>query len=180
MKWKDIKRFYLNLDKKIPLKYNLYIERHKNNKLTLKKIQRLKIKQILDYKPTGLWSSEPYSNKQSWIYWCITEKMLSFIEPKNSLFYVIKINFTKILTIDTIDKLKKFHKKYNEKFKECKYVGIRWDKVAKKYNGINFNPYFIFDYTKPKNKKYLWYSMLDCQCQCVWNGKSVNDFYRIK
>jgi len=175
----SIKKFYTDLDKKIPPLYNIYVERNNNKKLSLKDVRGLNVLQRLNYKPSGLWTSEPYSDDPSWISWSVNEELWDFIDPKTSMYYVAKIDFKKILTIDTIKKLKDFHEKYSKKFDDCKYIGIQWDKVAKKYNGIQFKPYFIFDYRKKKNFKYLWYAMLDCQCQCVWNGKSITDFYKL-
>ncbi len=102
---KLIKKFYTDLDKKIPLLYNLYIDGHNNKQLKLKDVHELKVVQQHANKPVALRTSEPSKNDQSLISWATSYQMWDFIDPKTSVYYVAKIDFKKILTIDTIKKL---------------------------------------------------------------------------
>ena len=109
---------------------------------------------------------------------------------KNSVTTDIKnINPNKILRIKTNDDVKLFTKLYSMKpykklslldSKENVYFDhniIDWQKVAKKFGGIEFNLY-IHQVIKPiKNGKkqimIMWYYTVDIPSGCIWNLKPI-------
>lgn len=52
------------------------------------------------------------------------------------------------------------------------YKFIRWDLVAKKYNGVEFIPYF-----RNYRKKWFWYWSLDAPSGCIWNPKGIKSIH---
>jgi len=51
------------------------------------------------------------------------------------------------------------------------YKFKRWDLIAKKYNGVEFIPYF-----ENYRKKRFWYWTIDVASGCVWNPNGVKEF----
>jgi hypothetical protein len=124
-------------------------------------------------------------------------------EPKNLNIFKLSIrknSFTtdiknpdpnKILRIKTNDDIKLFTKLYSmkpykkrtildsEKNVYLDHNTIDWQKVTKKFGGIEFNP-FIYQFIYPiKNGKkgiiITWYTTVDIPSGCIWNLKPIVD-----
>jgi hypothetical protein len=89
---------------------------------------------------------------------------------------------TKIPRIKTNDDIKLFKKLYRMKpykkhtlldSKKCLF----WQKVAKKFGGIEFNPYIHQAINPIKNGKktimIMWYYTVDIPSGCIWNLKPI-------
>ncbi len=149
------------------------------------------------FKPIGLW----YAIGDSWYKFWYKNHLEMKNLPKNLNIFklaICKNSFTsdiknpdpnKILRIKTNDDVKLFTKLYRMKpykkqtildSKENVYFDhntIDWQKVAKKFGGIEFNPY-IHQVIKPiKNgaKKIIitWYTTVDIPSGCIWNLKPI-------
>ena len=49
------------------------------------------------------------------------------------------------------------------------FIRIRWDIIAKKYDGIEFNPYL-----QNQRFNFMWYYGLDASSGCIWNLNGVS------
>lgn len=177
-KKKQIYNFLLKLNKQIPKGYKLNTFTSKK-RIDISKFYNFKIKQKIDYKPRGVWTSGLFNNNEnSWLDWCYEEDMLEWIDPKKCTYYAIKIiNDPKlILKINTKKKLEHFHKVYAVKNSFGGY-SINWKQLQKEgYYGVDFSKYFV-EYKSLVD--YMWYSSLDASSQCIWNGKAVLDVIKL-
>ncbi len=151
------------------------------------------------FKPLGLW----YAIGDSWYkYWYKNHLEMKNL-PKNLNIFKLSIrknSFTtdiknpdpnKILRIKTNDDVKLFTKLYrmkpykkrtildSEKNVYLDHNTIDWQKVTKKFGGIEFNP-FIYQFIDPiKNGKkriiITWYTTVDIPSGCIWNLKPIVD-----
>ena len=96
---------------------------------------------------------------------------------------------TKIPRIKTNDDIKLFKKLYrmkpykkltildSEKNVYLDHNTINWQKVAKKFGGIEFNPYIHQAINPIKNGKktimIMWYYTVDIPSGCIWNLKPI-------
>ena len=138
-------------------------------------IQKQKLKPIyanqfgsnpLFYNPKGLW----YSCGNEWI---IKNKLN--IEGK----FLYSLDFSKlnILKISTLDALDEFNKTYyNAKFKNISNI-INWDKVYKKYDGLQICPYLI----KNSNMKFIHFGdLISFDDKIIINNIIVNKLKNIQ
>lgn len=115
------------------------------------------------FKPVGLW----YGIDKSWEKWC-AENGLDWLSVMYQ--YEIHIDFTNVLVINTEKAFEDFHNKYSTMDKDGYYHTIKWEEVAKDYDGIEIAPYF---YQFRMVDKYFWYYSWDCASGCIWNTKLI-------
>jgi hypothetical protein len=149
-----------------------------------------------EYKPRGLWLSK----STEWKDWLDSE----IPEWSRQIKYIYKITLKKkikVRKIDTLEKLKRFVKKYSYSTKviyrksdfirlnpgeedivrEVTRYRIDWEKVCKKYDGIFFSNYHKINriiknmrWSKnPEYKKYEWYTYVDINSGCIWRPSNV-------
>ena len=149
------------------------------------------------FKPLGLW----YAIGDSWYKFWYKNHLEMKNLPKNLNIFKLSIrknSFTtdiknpdpnKILRIKTNDDVKLFTKLYRMKpYKKLSlldskenvyfdYNTIDWQKVAKKFGGIEFNPYIHQAINPIKNGKktimIMWYYTVDIPSGCIWNLKPI-------
>lgn len=119
-------------------------------------------------KPNGLW----YAIGSEWIDWVRGE--MPHWEGENA--FVVDIDESKILKIDTFEKLLAFDKEYGLKvMKGLKLTGINWSEVAKRYGGIEIAPYIY------KGRFEInWYYGWDVASGCIWGDGVIKSITRIE
>lgn len=133
-------------------------------------------------KPNGLW----YSIDWSWVDWC---KDNTGWTHRNH--FELEIDLTKVLLIDTGNKLKEFAKNFGEIPEWQKELAnsdamkklwdnpkrdyINWKQVAEKYSGIEINPYH-----RMQRRDYLWVSGWDVSSGCIWNLELIKSVKQIE
>lgn len=175
----------------VPDGYELTISKFKKFKKMCQ--ERFQLKQEMEFKPNGIWTSGKFQNgENSWSDWLYDEKLYDWFDKKDHYYFALKItNDPKlILEINTLDKLKKFHKKYRVEYHTSKktIILIDWKAIKNKgYYGVKFTKYYknflsteLEKRSEEKAPEYLWYSMLDCACTCVWNSSAIIDIKNIK
>lgn len=179
-------KYFKKIEKQIPQGYFLHISTKKINYKD-PNFKKLKIKQIDNLKPSGLWLSGGISESDSWINWVVIQEQMDWYEPPSKFYYYsVNIDFKspKILILNTKDKLLDFHKKYKS---SNNLYEIKWSKLDKEgYYGIYFK-YFqdlvdkinTFADENKTIREMIWYVSLDCACICVWNNKLILDIKEI-
>jgi len=108
------------------------------------------------HKPAGLW----YTINEEWLEWCKIE-MPGWI---NKYQFELDIDLSKILMIKNTIDLKLFNKKYTNSA-----LGIEWNKVAEKYDGIEIQNYsYLMNHVKYDSIP-LWVWGWDISSGCIWN-----------
>jgi len=120
------------------------------------------------FKPKGLW----YGINFSWLEWMRSE------EPQweGHLNYLLDIDFTHILQLDTVDKILQFSNEYKIEYKDCPHLSAKgswmnWDLVASHYDGIEINPY-----QWSLRLELLWYYGWDVASGCIWNIEAIKEY----
>ena len=142
-------------------------------------------------KPHGLW----YSCGVSWYNFCLDNEFGDWCVYKDCNVYQLEIDKSKILSINTIPKLKNFHNKYKEtknkitknkitknKITKTNHEYIKWNEVYKEYYGIHFCPFLKTKFRKETNymqSKLLWYLSIDVDSGCIWNINAIKNFKNI-
>ena len=88
----------------------IIILNNKLNPLYFSKLEKIINKKKTSFKPNGLW----YSCGVSWYNFCLDNDFGDWCVYKDCNVYQLEIDKSKILSINTIPKLKKFHNKYKE------------------------------------------------------------------
>jgi hypothetical protein len=114
-------------------------------------------------KPTGLW----YALGGAWNEFLNSWNNHGY-EYKN-VFY-IDIDYTDIIRINTSDKFKKFAEEYFDSSMDY----INWNKVSKKYKGIEIIP-MRWD----MRHKFFWYNGWDLPSGCIWNTSCIKNYKNI-
>lgn len=118
-------------------------------------------------KPIGLW----YSIGTEWVDW-VRSDMPSW-EGEN--LYLLKINPKNMLLLDTEEKVRDFNITYGVASNYPSQFDINWAEVAKKYSGIEINPYqYGLRY------EYLWYYGWDVASGCLWNNNALVSVQKIE
>lgn len=129
--------------------------------------QRLKT----HHKPTGTW----YSLGQEWIRW-ISEQGLDWYQQYNNV-YMLNIDYSNILRINTVDKLKLFEKTYKADVVQwmgtVKILNIDWKKVSENYKGIEIIPY------RWEMRSSIWYNSWDIASGCIWDSTAIKSYTEI-
>lgn len=120
--------------------------------------------QRFDIKPIGLW----YAMDNDWIKWVKGEQM-PWIYPND---FVLKIDKTDILVLESIDDFKHFNKEYAV-FNS--YISIDWARVAEKYKGVEIPNY---DKIRHYNFEFfdttmMWTRTWDVKSGCVWDLSAI-------
>lgn len=134
---------------------------HNANDLTLD-LQR-NYTQEIKAKPRGLW----YAIDHEWLRWCAGEMPHWVKKYAHSL----DVDTKDILIISDVSELYKFHKKY---YKEW---GIRWDKIAGEYKGIEIQNYYHLKNETRYGTDFLWLYGWDVPSGCIWDLSIVNDIH---
>lgn len=125
-------------------------------------------------KPQGLWYSCEGSNL-GWKEWCEAE---DFRIEDLTHGYVLEIDFTQMLVIRTTEELDAFHDEYNiEIIPSIKMRRIDWEAVAKRYTGIEIEPYnWQRRLSQTDVMDMLWYYGWDCASGCIWELDALVSF----
>lgn len=131
----------------------------------------IKVKQYFnqpkEFKPIGLW----YDIDNSWTEWC--KRNMPDWTYKNH--FELEIDESKILIIDTKEKLLYFDKQYSINIsKRGSICVIDWESVSKKYSGIEISPY-RYDC----RFSLFWYYGFDIASGCIWNFDCINSINKI-
>jgi len=123
-------------------------------------------------KSKGFW----FSKNTEWIDWC--ENYGCCYSKDSSHMYKLKIDFSNVLIIDTLEKLISFESKYCDYYSVCK--NINWNRVASDYSGIYFDNYHEIKSNLFAQRKIdltlSWYYGLDVNSGCVFDCKIIKDF----
>ena len=123
-------------------------------------------------KPKGFW----YEVDGDWRRWCEDERM----EWGKGFLHRVDMGDERMLLIETVAELDDFDDEYHEQ----KYIakpsygigpywtcnGIRWDRVAAEYDGIEIAPY----QWERRLDGHLWYYGWDCASGVIWRPQGVN------
>lgn len=116
-------------------------------------------------KPVGLW----YGIGSSWLNYVKTE---NFSTLKKNIFE-LEIDYTDILKLTNEKEVIDFNKEYKIYTKSIST--IKWIDVAKKYKGIEINPYIRFyRYTD-----FDWYYTWDVSSGVVWDLSCIKSYKKI-
>jgi len=122
------------------------------------------------YKPSGLW----YGFGSSWLDWVASEMP----ERKYKHLYKIEVNPSKLLVLNNERKVKLFAINFGLNKEKWEWTTeINWELVAKKYSGVEFNPYFYSLRLKPTMVG--WYSGIDVASGCVWNKDAIKKIVKL-
>jgi len=142
--------------------------------LTVKDIEQLNSHLML--KPRGLW----YGINGEWHRWC-KSNVKEYIKRYD---YVIDLDMSKILCLRSSSDIRLFIDKYDfvpDIFKNVDFkhlsMWIDWQAVAKKYDGIEIDPY---EHNFMAAINMLWYYIWDCSSGCVWNKSAIKSIKIIK
>jgi len=127
---------------------------------------------IEEFKPIGIW----YDIDNSWTEWC--KRNMPDWTYKNH--FELDIDESKILIIDTKEKLLDFDKQYSIPLSNRigSIIGnisvIDWTSVSNKYSGIEISPY-RYDC----RFGLFWYYGWDVASGCIWNFDCVKEIKKI-
>jgi hypothetical protein len=142
--------------------------------------KNVKYRQIIDFTAKCFW----YSLGKDWYnHWFVKEKAE---KVTNQVVCQIKIKRTdfikfgekgegKILVIDSLEDVKKLKSKYGI---SKKYTLIDFQRLSKKYSGIEFRNYHQISKKMKENNKltknnYNWYYMIGVNSGCVWDTSLI-------
>lgn len=149
----------------------------------LKDIRSVKQSVKGEAKPRGLWLSD--EDDSGWFDWCSGEEFA--LERLHYEYEVTLSDKANILHIKSAGGLQAFQDEFVDKretsvnqhilrdYVNKKYewqphtYEIRWDLVAKKYDGIIISPYIWSE--RLGNK--MWYYGWDCASGCIWNKEAI-------
>lgn len=128
---------------------------------------------LFGFKPRGFW----YSCGDSWIEWMSWE-MPDWLNSVKYL-YELDIDYSKMLVIDTEEKLILFDKMQQDRTKRHNDVnsytdkmggfwGIDWKPIMQNYYGIEICPY-----QSSQRHSINWYYTWDVASGCIWNAKAI-------
>jgi hypothetical protein len=122
-------------------------------------------KQRVGPKPRGFW----YGFGSSWLDWVRSEMP----DWETDYVHLVKVNDSRILKISTFDELLAFTEEFGVKG-DYAFGGshpksnINWAEVAKRYSGIEINPYI-----SKGRMKFMWYYPWDVASGCVWGEDGI-------
>jgi len=123
------------------------------------------------YKPAGLW----YSLNTEWVDWLTGENWLERIAANN---IEIEVDLSKVLVLDTLEKIIDFQLEYKMFALERLLEVINWKRVALDYTGIeirDFNDLKWQGYETPgfPMAGFTWFYGWDVSSGCVWDLSAV-------
>lgn len=122
--------------------------------------------QAATHKPHGLWVS--VKGEDDWPHWCADE---DYRPDKSQYVTQIEVDLSRILVLDTVDKIDSFTRSYlpDNKVSQYSYIFINWHKVSEEYDGIIIAPY-QWDARYGVN---VWYYGWDAASGCIWNLDAI-------
>lgn len=142
------------------------------SRIIIRKLKDAKQKYVADYKPKGLW----YQLNDSWKEWCSYE-MPHWLQDYNYE-YILEIDYTNILVITNEIELILFHEEYKKSIDiSLSLKLIDWEKVSKKYKGIEITNYL---YSMRFERDFMWYYPWDVASGCIWDKSAIKLFKQIK
>ncbi len=150
-----------------------YLKSRERITMSKKPIEKLNfpVRQPSDWgvggKPLGLW----YGFGSSWLDWVESEMP----DWRGEYFYYIDVDKNKVLRLSKYTDLLQFTSDYKDR--KVEYNLIDWQKVAKKYSGIEINPYI---YRARLDAKISWYYTWDVASGCIWKEDAIKSFERIE
>lgn len=125
-------------------------------------------------KPKGLWIT-PEHAENNWSEWC---KGADFNCGRLKFIHDIKFNSNaNFLRLENKDDIDSFTKEYEFTLADpfpiagdFEFKGIKWKKVAEKYDGILI-PTYIYERRMMAGAD--WYNPWDCASGCVWNASAI-------
>lgn len=128
-------------------------------------------------KPDGLWFS--VQGEYDWNWWCRSEEFrLEYLAYEHKITLKKEAN---ILYISDPDQLYEFTKKYRRPSRilddENDTYELKWDEVAKIYQGIIIVPY-LWDCRLALESS--WYYGWDCASGCIWDLNCIESFELIQ
>jgi hypothetical protein len=140
--------------------------------------------EINHIKPQGFY----FAYKTEWLEHDINEDSIKFNGDIINIvkdIYLYRVKFkksTKLIKINSINKLIKFTEKYSFLDNE-KFWTVNWLKLRNKYDGLIVSNFKDIDFIEFKEKiskqldvdynKYYWFFMLDCNGVCIWNVDKI-------
>jgi hypothetical protein len=120
-----------------------------------------------DFKPRGLWVS--CEGPDDWPTWCRNEE---FCPDRLEVVHEVTLRpEAKVLTLDSFDALIDFNDEFKDRGPSISSLHtIRWDKVARLYDGILIAPY---QWQARWEHETLWYYTWDCASGCIWNPAAI-------
>ena len=130
----------------------------------------LKVKDIAQHfqitsKPLGLW----YEIDGAWLKW-VESEMPEWKHQRYTGAFKIEVDLSKMLVLRTKSSVYRFTKKYSETWPGTHFKSINWSKVAEKYSGVEFNPYFR---ELRFEMDLVWYYGIDVPSGCIWKKDAV-------
>ena len=113
-------------------------------------------------KPKGFW----YAFGNEWIDWVNSE--MPQWKSKYSYYYLVDVKGCKLLKMSKFEELIEFSQDFG--YDDGNSFYINWSKVAKKYDGIEINPYV---FAARMNDDAQWYYGWDVASGCVWRPKKL-------
>lgn len=119
-------------------------------------------------KPLGLW----YDVDGSWEEFSVGNMERS----PNENHFLLDIDRSKMLVIDSMEKLKAFHDEFSytqDKFKgiACDMIFPDWKRLAELYSGIEIAPCQKFPRIL---EMYFWFALWSVASGCIWDLKVIN------
>ena len=123
-------------------------------------------------KPKGLW----YEVDGDWRRWCEAE---SFGDISKHTLFRLTLGEERMLNIRNVRQLDKFHDEYIKSEMHTSPIdgqpfefglGIRWDRVALRFDGIEIAPYL---WERRLASGFIWYYGWDCASGCIWRPKGA-------
>jgi hypothetical protein len=121
-------------------------------------------------KPTGTW----YARGEEWMRFLLGEWQSAL--TKYSHAFMIDIDYTSMLRINTEKKMDEFEKRWVNQIEGSYLYGIDWTEVAKQYKGIEIIPYF---WNYRHQSKGNWYYTWDIASGCIWDASAIKGFKEI-
>ena len=121
----------------------------------------------IHYKPVGTW----YALGEEWAKW-LSSDMPEWWNRYDRI-YMIDLDYSNILRLNTIQKMRKFESEYSASgnFEGYGLVkGIDWSKVKQHYKGIEIIPY---QWNMRADSRNQWYHSWDVGSGCVWSASAI-------
>ena len=122
------------------------------------------------FKPEGIWITD--DSDENWAWFCRREKF-----RREGLRHVatVYVDPTNLLYLRTPGELDSFTREYSYPAGTPWRIGIDWNRVSEKYDGIMIFPY---QWSRRLSGDTSWYYGWDCASGCIWDGKSIKKVRR--
>lgn len=144
--------------------YEIINDKYNNKRIIITKNNKISFENISSQKsgpkPFGLW----YGIGTSWIDW-VKDEMPDW--DYDNVFEIV-IDESKILKISKFNELIEFTNEYIDNNEMLSNYFINWNKLSKKYSGIEISPY-IWE----GRMKFIWYYGWDVASGCIWKKDAI-------